>query len=114
MSAESIPEKIVQNTLLQAVARIAMAVTLPLMLFGLGYIGAMGNTVNAHSTDIALLQQAAIATDKRMDADDAQSVITIGILNKLQLDTAETKKDVGYLRDWVEDLKRRSVSALAQ
>lgn len=104
---DSIPEKIVHSTLLQAVARVSMAVTLPLLLLGVGYVAALGSAINAHSTDIALLQKDAGQTAQRMDADDAQTRAMLDLLNALSINAATIKTDVGYLRDWIEELKRR-------
>jgi hypothetical protein len=102
-----LPERIAQNTLLLAVARVAMTLSLPLLLMGSGYLAAMGSTVNAHTTDIALLQQSMLAAQNRLDAYDRQADIIRNILSDLATDTATTKTDVGYLRSWVEELKRR-------
>jgi hypothetical protein len=102
----TVSEKIVQNTLLQAVARVAMALTLPLMLLAIGYLSALGTTVNAHTTDIALLQREDAETDRRLDLVEGQSKEILAMLGALSTDSATTKRDVGYLRDWVEELKR--------
>lgn len=102
----TVSEKIVQSTMLQAIARVAMALTLPLLLLGIGYLSALGTTVSAHTTDIALLQQTTIATDKRLDAYDQQAKEILAALQNLTVDVATTKRDAGYLRDWVEELKR--------
>jgi hypothetical protein len=107
----TVSEKIVQSTLLQAIARVAMALTLPLLLLAVGYVSALGNTVNAHSTNIALLQQGAASTERRLDAMDSRTQAILDTLNKLTVDVATTKTDAGYLRDWVESLKREAREA---
>lgn len=104
----TVSEKIVQNTLLQAIARVAMALTLPLLLLSVGYVSALGSTVSAHTTDIALLEQGATATTRRLDANDTRTEAILALLNKLSTDVATTKTDAGYLRDWVEDIKREA------
>jgi septal ring factor EnvC (AmiA/AmiB activator) len=102
----TVSEKIVQSTLLQAVARVAMALTLPILLMGVGYLSAMGTTVNAHTTNIALLQQEDAAINRRLDQYEKQADDILTLLQSLNTDSATTKRDVGYLRDWVEELKR--------
>lgn len=106
----TVTEKVAQNTLLAAVARVAMVVTLPMLLMGAGYMGALTNTVAAHTTDLALLRQEQDATDKRLDAMDNRTQAILEALNKLTTDMATTKTDAGYLRDWVEELKRQARS----
>ncbi len=108
MANPTISEKIAQSTLLQAVARVAMALSLPLMGYALTQFSAMGERVAQHSTDIALLQQSASALERRVDATEARTDAMMGVLNELRQDLATTKRDVGYLRDWVEEIKRTS------
>lgn len=106
----TVTEKVAQNTLLAAVARVAMVVTLPLLLMGAGYMGALANTVNTHTTDLALLHQEQDATDKRLDQMDIRTQAILDVLGRLTTDVATTKTDVGYLRNWVEELKRQARS----
>jgi len=110
----TVSEKIAENTMLQAVARVAMAVTLPVLLAGGSYVAGSINTlataVTSNSTDIALLKQRQGDTDKRMDAMDQRTQAILDALQKLTTDVATTKTDAGYLRDWVEELKRQARS----
>ena len=102
----TVSEKIVQSTLLQAVARVAMAVTLPVLLLFASYIGGLGAAVSQHSTDIALLQQQAAAAERKVEAIEAKTTTILDALQDLKTSSATTKTDVGYLRDWVEEIKR--------
>lgn len=108
----TVSEKIVESTLLQAVARVAMVLTLPLFVATVSYIGgsisSLGTTLAAHSTDIALLQQQAAATSRRQDQSEETTKAILEALQKLSIDMATTKTDAGYLRDWVEAVKREA------
>lgn len=108
----TVSEKIVQNTMLQAVARVAMVLTLPLFLATVSYIGGslstLASAVATHSTDIALLQQQSAATAKKIEANDERTERILDALQKLSIDMATTRTDTGYLRDWVESLKREA------
>jgi hypothetical protein len=101
----TVSEKIVQNTLLQAIARVAMALTLPVFLLCVSYVA---GALASQATDIALLQQQAAATERRLDASDARTQAILDTLQKLSIDMATTRTDAGYLRDWVEALKREA------
>jgi branched-subunit amino acid permease len=102
----TVSEKIVQSTMLQAVARVAMALTLPIMLMAIGYLSALGNTVAGHTTDIALIQQEARAAQAKLDRYDAQMAGILTTLNQLNTALEVTRTDAGYLRRYVEELKR--------
>jgi septal ring factor EnvC (AmiA/AmiB activator) len=102
----TVSEKIVQSTMLQAVARVGMALSLPLVLMAFAYVGGMSNTLAGHTTNIALLQQEDAAINRRLDQYEKQTDGILALLTDLTTDSATTKRDVGYLRDWVEELKR--------
>lgn len=63
----TVSEKIVQSTLLQALARVAMAITLPVLLWGLGYIGGLSTAVTDLTTRVSLLEQSKTQSDKFED-----------------------------------------------
>lgn len=102
----TVSEKIVQSTMLQAVARVAMALTLPIMLMAIGYLSALGSTVAGHTTDIALIQQEARAAQAKLDRYDQQMAGILTTLNSLTTALEVTRTDAGYLRRYVEELKR--------
>jgi hypothetical protein len=106
----TVTEKIVQNTLLVAVSRVAMVLALPVFMMGIGYIAALTSTVNSHTTDLALLKQEQAITDRRLDTMDVRTQAILDALNRLTIDVATTKTDVGYLRSYIEDLKRQAKS----
>jgi hypothetical protein len=106
----TVTEKIAQNTLLLAVSRVAMVLALPVFMMGIGYIAALTSTVNSHTTDLALLKQEQTITDRRLDTMDVRTQAILDTLNRLTTDVATTKTDVGYLRSYIEDLKRQAKS----
>ena len=106
----TVTEKISQNTLLLAVSRVAMVLALPVFMMGIGYIAALTSTVNSHTTDLALLKQEQAITDRRLDTMDVRTQAILDALNRLTIDVATTKTDVGYLRSYIEDVKRQAKS----
>jgi septal ring factor EnvC (AmiA/AmiB activator) len=108
MTLNEVPEKIAQNALLQAVARVAMILALPVLIWGLGHISAQGTALNSHDTSIALIQQEQAALDRRLTAQETFNARILEAVTDIANDATKTKTDVGYLRDWVEDIKRQA------
>ena len=125
----TVTDRIASSSTLTALARVAMFITPILVTVGLFIIGNWLQT-NAKSMDtlssrIDIVQAAQQSGDQRLGALESRSNIIgpsrdafqretqtaikelTAALNILVTDVATTKRDVGYLRDFIEDIKRQ-------
>lgn len=89
-----------------------------------GWFVLVGN-VNANSTDIAVLQKSVeplgslnvrltVIESRAKTTDDQIGALVTAVdklvdqMNSDRIDASEIRRDVGYLRDWVESIKREA------